>query len=134
MGQATELMPLVVKDTGMVVSISTMPSGATLQNSGVMDVPGKPRLPVAMRVFLDAADGIRRLKAWRHGVEYKYLFLDPNGKDLALLKEQVEAGHVRPIVGLTADLHDIEKVREACWQTYKGKGGLGKTVFEVVKS
>lgn len=130
-GQATEFMPLLVKGSGMVVSISTAPSGATLQNSSIMDTPEKPRLPIVARVFLDATDQVRKLKARYYGVEYKYIFMDPNGKDLALLKYAAEEGKLRPVVGLRVDLGDIGKVREACWQTYKGKGGLGKTVFEV---
>ncbi|KAJ4153609.1 hypothetical protein LMH87_010091 [Akanthomyces muscarius] len=130
-GQATEFMPLLVKGSGMVVSISTAPSGATLQNSSIMDTPEKPRLPIVAHVFLDATDQVRKLKARYYGVEYKYIFMDPNGKDLALLKDAAEEGKLRPVVGLRVDLGDIGKVREACWQTYKGKGGLGKTVLEV---
>ncbi|KAJ3473298.1 hypothetical protein NLG97_g10389 [Lecanicillium saksenae] len=111
-GQATEFMPLLVKGTGLVVSIATTPSGATLQNSSVMNVPNRPRLPIAARVFLDATDGLRKLKARFYG-------------------DAAEEGKLRPVVGLRVDLKNIDKVREACWQTYKGKGGLGKTVFEV---
>lgn len=130
-GQATDFMPLLVKGSGLVVSIATTPSGATLQNSSVMDTPDKPRLPVVARVFLDATDGLRKLKARFYGVEYKYIFINPNGKDLTDLKDAADEGKLRPVVGLRVDLCNIEKVREACWQTYKGKGGVGKTVFEV---
>ncbi|TQW03288.1 alcohol dehydrogenase [Cordyceps javanica] len=130
-GQATEFMPLLVKGSGLVVSISTAPSGATLQNSSVMNTPDKPRLPIVARVFLDATDQLRKLRARFYGVEYKYIFLDPNGEDLALLKDGAEQGKLRAVVGSRVDLKNIDKVREACWQTYKGKGGLGKTVFEV---
>ncbi|PQK17532.1 hypothetical protein BB8028_0008g00420 [Beauveria bassiana] len=130
-GQATEFMPLLVKGSGLVVSVSTGPSGASLQNSSFMDTPDKPRLPIAVRMFLDATDQLRKLKARYYGVEYKYIFLESSGKHLALLGDAAEQGKLRPVVGLRVDLGDIDKVREACWQTYKGKGGLGKTVFEV---
>ncbi|KAM3512392.1 hypothetical protein MY11210_003958 [Beauveria gryllotalpidicola] len=130
-GQATEFMPLLVKGSGLVVSVSTVPSGATLQNSSFMDTPDRPRLPIAVRVFLDATDQLRKLKARFYGVEYKYIFVEPSGKHLALLGDAAEQGKLRPVVGLRVDLGDIDKVREACWQTYNGKGGLGKTVFEV---
>ncbi|EGX88787.1 alcohol dehydrogenase, putative [Cordyceps militaris CM01] len=130
-GQATEFLPLLVKGSGLVVSISTAPSGATLQNSSFMGTPEKTRLPIVVRVFLDAADQLRKLRALFYGVEYKYLFMEPNGRDLALLRDAAEKGELRPVVGLRVDFGDIDKVREACWQTYKGKGGLGKTVFEV---
>lgn len=45
----------------------------------------------------------------------------------------VESGKVKPVVGAKVDMRDIKAVREACDQTYKGKGGLGKTVFEMIK-
>ncbi|OAA69164.1 Alcohol dehydrogenase superfamily, zinc-type [Cordyceps fumosorosea ARSEF 2679] len=132
-GDATKLLPLLVKGTGLVVSVATTPSAATLQNSSVMDVPGRPRVPLAGRLFLDATDQLRKLKARCYGVEYKFLSLDPNGKDLAVLRDAVEQGQLRPVVGWRVDFKDIDKVREACWQTYNGKGGLGKTVFVVKK-
>jgi NADPH:quinone reductase-like Zn-dependent oxidoreductase len=76
-------------------------------------------------------DTVRRLRAWRWGVTYMYWFLQPNGDDLRTLAGYVEQGKLKPVVGLTVDMKDIDKVRETCLQTYRGKGGLGKTVFEV---
>jgi NADPH:quinone reductase-like Zn-dependent oxidoreductase len=95
--------------------------------------PDNPRIPFAGRVFLDAADVISRLRAWRWGVTYMYHFLDPNREDLDALTGYVENGNVKPVVGAMVDMRDLKAVREACDQTYKGKGGLGKTVFEVIK-
>ncbi|KAL5617913.1 hypothetical protein FOVSG1_000135 [Fusarium oxysporum f. sp. vasinfectum] len=132
-GQAMEFLSLMVPSTGMIVSISTTPSASTLQASSVMRRPDNPRIPFAGRVFLDAADAIRRLRAWRWGVTYIYHFLDPNREDLDTLTGYVESGKVKPVVGAKVDMRDIKVVREACDQTYKGKGGLGKTVFEVIK-
>ncbi|KAF5561835.1 alcohol dehydrogenase [Fusarium phyllophilum] len=132
-GQAMEFLSLMVPSTGMIVSISTTPSASTLQASSVMRRPDNPRIPFAGRVFLDAADAIRRLRAWRWGVTYMYHFLDPNREDLDKLTEYVDSGKVKPVVGAKVDMRDIKAVREACDQTYKGKGGLGKTVFEVIK-
>lgn len=62
-----------------------------------------------------------------------YHFLDPNREDLDALKGYVESGKLTPVVGARVDMRDIKAVREACDQTYKGKSGLGKTVFEVIK-
>ncbi|KAF5633819.1 serine threonine kinase [Fusarium tjaetaba] len=132
-GQAMEFLSLMVPSTGMIVSISTAPSASTLQASSVMRQPDNPRIPFAGRVFLDAADAIRRLRAWRWGVTYMYHFLDPNREDLDKLTGYVESGKVKPVVGAKIDMRDIKAVREACDQTYKGKGGLGKTVFEVIR-
>ncbi|KAF4946483.1 hypothetical protein FGADI_11121 [Fusarium gaditjirri] len=132
-GQSMEFLSLMVPSTGMIASISTTPSASTLQASSVMRRPDNPRIPFTGRLFLDAADAIRRLRAWRWGVTYMYHFLDPNREDLDSLTGYVENGSVKPVVGTRVDMRDIKAVREACDQTYKGKGGLGKTVFEVIK-
>lgn len=132
-GQAVAFLPLLVKGSGLVVSIATMPSGATLQNSSVMNGPDRPRLPIAARLFLDASDALRQLKARYYGVGYKFMFVNPNGKDLGLLGGYAEQGLLRPVVGARVDMRDLDRVREACAQTYRGKGALGKTVFDVVK-
>ncbi|KAG4277383.1 hypothetical protein FPRO04_14119 [Fusarium proliferatum] len=132
-GQSMEFLSLMVPSSGMILSISMTPSASTLQASSVMRRPDNPRIPFAGRLFLDAADAIRRLRAWRWGVTYMYHFLDPNREDLDKLTGYVESGKVKPVVGAKVDMRDIKAVREACDQTYKGKGGLGKTVFEMIK-
>lgn len=98
-----------------------------------MKRPDNPRIPLFGRLFLDAGDMARKLRARRWGVEYMYWFLDPNGEDLDTLRGYVEEGKMVPVVGATVDLRDIEKVREACMIVYNGKGGLAKAVFEVIR-
>lgn len=131
-GQAMQFLSLMVPSTGYIVSISTTPSATTLQASSVMQRPDKPVIPLFGRVFLNASDALRRLRAWRWGVTYLYWFLDPNGEDLETLKGFVEEGKVVPVVGAKVDMKDIDKVREACHLSYEGKGGLGKTVLELI--
>lgn len=65
---------------------------------------------------------------------YEYFFLQPNGEDLEELARYVGEGKLRAVVGTTVDFRDIEKVREACWQVYNGKGGIGKAVIEVINT
>lgn len=98
-----------------------------------MKRPDNPRIPLFGRLFLDAGDMARKLRARRWDVEYMYWFLDPNGEDLDTLRGYVEERKLVPVVGATVDLRDIGKVREACMIVYNGKGGLGKTVFEVIQ-
>ena len=132
-GQTSEFLPLMVPKTSFIVSISTMPSGTTMQNSQSMQLhPDKPTVPFAIKLFLNGADALLRFKAKRYDTEYKYIFMDPNGKDLADIKGWVEEGKIKPVVCLKADLHDLEKVKEAAGATYSGKGVIGKTVFEVI--
>ncbi|KAF4448826.1 hypothetical protein F53441_7818 [Fusarium austroafricanum] len=132
-GQSMEFLSLMVPSTGMIVSIATTPSATTLQASSVMRRPDNPRIPFAGRIFLDAADALRRVRAWRWSVSYMYLFLDPNREDLDTLTGHVEGGKIKPVVGTRVDMKDIDAVREACDLTFRGKGGLGKTVINVVK-
>ncbi|KAF4969189.1 hypothetical protein FSARC_3565 [Fusarium sarcochroum] len=132
-GQAMEFLSLMVPSTSMIVSISTKPSASTFQGSSVMQRPDNPQLPLIGRVFLDAADTLRRARAWRWGVKYMYLFLNPNREDLDQLTGYVEKGQLKPVVGARVNLRDIDAVRQACELTYKGKGGLGKTVIDVIQ-
>jgi len=111
-----------------------MPSGDVLQNSPLMRRPDRPQLPWLARIGLNVADFIRRARARRWRVEYEYFFLEPNREDLETLSNHVEQGKVVPVIGSRVLLQDIEQVREACGLVYKGKGGIGKTVVEVVRT
>jgi hypothetical protein len=68
------------------------------------------------------------------GVKYLYWFLEPNGADLDTLREYVEEGNLKAAVGARVDMRDLKKVREVCELSYKGKGGLGKTIIEVAQA
>lgn len=128
-----ELLSIMVPKTSMIVSIATKPSATTLQESSIMQRPDNPKIPLFGRVFLDAGDKVRKLRAWRWGVTYMYWFLKPNKEDLDLLAEYVDQGKLVPIVGARVNMRDLEEVRQACGLSYQGKGGLGKTVIEVIK-
>ncbi|KAH0591708.1 hypothetical protein MHUMG1_10566 [Metarhizium humberi] len=132
-GQSMEFLPLLKPTTGIIVSISAIPSAETLQAHDVMLRPDNPRIPLLIRLYLNAGDSIQKLKAWYYGVDYKCWLLEPNGKDLTTLKCYVEDGKLVPVIGARIDLDDITQVRQACQVTYSGKGGLGKTVFDVIK-
>ncbi|EPE06508.1 alcohol dehydrogenase [Ophiostoma piceae UAMH 11346] len=129
-GQSMAFLGLMTPKTSMIVSIATAPSGSTLQASGVMQRPDKPRLPLVGLLFLNAGDAVRRVRAWRWGVEYLYLFMEPSGENLKQLAGYVDEGKLRPVVGSRVDIRDIKAVRDACMQVYKGKGGIGKAVLE----
>lgn len=98
-----------------------------------MRLPHRPTLPFVYKQALNLLDGVRKLRARRYGVEYSYMFLEPSRKDLDLLREYVEKGKLKPVVGTTANMWDIEDVRKACQVVYSNRGGLGKVVIQVVK-
>ncbi|KAL2813991.1 chaperonin 10-like protein [Aspergillus granulosus] len=130
-GVAMEYLCLMRPKTSCIISISTAPSGTQLQNSGVMRLPHQPTIPFVPRLVLNTMDSIRRLRAWRYGVSYSYMFLEPSGEDLDILRGYAEEGRLRTIVGTIVDMRDIEEVRKACQVVYSNQGGLGKTVIRV---
>lgn len=64
---------------------------------------------------------------------YSFIFLDPIGSDLDFLREKIENGNIKSIVGSTVDLNDIEALRKAAQVVYDGKGGVGKIVIKVAE-
>lgn len=108
-----------------------MPSGTQLQESAVMNLPHKPQVPWLEYTVLNLLDSISKFRAKRWGVDYQYMFLDANGKELEEIAEYVEMGSLKPVVGSRVDLKDIQKVRTAAEMAYTGKGGIGKTVIQV---
>lgn len=127
-----EYLCLMRKGTGCIISISTTPSGSQLQDSGVMRLPHKPAVPLVPKVSLNLLDSVRRFRASRYGVSYSYMFLEPCGEDLDKLREYVEEGKMKQVVGTTVNIRDIAEVRKACEVVYSNRGGLGKTVIRVV--
>lgn len=134
LGQAMQYLSLMTPKTGTIVSISTTPSGSQLQDSSFFKRPSNPRVPWLVRLALDGMDYVRKLRAKRWSVNYQYMFLESSGKELDILTKYVGEKNLLPVVGLRVDIHDLDKVKEACNQVYHGKGGIGKTVFEIVRS
>lgn len=132
MGEAMNLLPIMKEKDSFIVSISTLPSGHTLQNAPIMRGKKNPSVPFYARIFLDLGDAYRRWRASRWGVTYMYIFLDPNGPDLEKMAKWAEEGKIKAVIGTTAKLQDIDATIKALDVTYKGKGGLGKTIIEVV--
>ncbi|KAG5913440.1 hypothetical protein E4U42_001155 [Claviceps africana] len=123
-GQSMEFLSRMVPETGLIVSISTTPSGTQMQG-----IPELSNVPFVVSTVLDTLDSVRKWRARRWKVQYEYLFLELKSQDLDELRTFVDDGKVKPVVGLTVPFEDIEQVREAAMTTYQAKGGLGKTVF-----
>lgn len=125
---------LLRPETGMVISIATMPSGDQMQNSSALRVASKPILPAFLRILLNVIDRVYKWRASRWNVTYAYWFLDPIGTDLDFLREWIDKGSIKSVVGATVDFHDIEAVQKACQVVYDGKGGVGKTVIKIAEN
>lgn len=132
-GLSMDLLCLMRPGSSRIVSVSTLPSGNQLQTSSLLKLPHKPTIPFPFRMGLNLLDGIRRLRANRYHTEYSYMVLESSGKDLDELKQYVEDGGLRTVVGTKVDLRDIEEVRKACGVVYSGRGGVGKLVINVAQ-
>ncbi|KAJ5819751.1 alcohol dehydrogenase [Penicillium riverlandense] len=132
-GLAMEYLCLMRQESSRIVSVSTLPSGNQLQSSPLMNLPHRPIIPFPFRMGLNLLDQIRKFRARRYKTEYSYMFLESTGKDLDEMRQYVEDGRLRTVVGTTVDLRDVESVRKACEVVYSGRGGTGKLVIRVAK-
>lgn len=123
----------LVREKGAIITVSILTSGDVLQNSSVMrrspDKQDKATVPFPVRIALNVMDRIRVARASRYGVKYASIFLEPNATDLNSIREWVEAGELKTIVGTRASFKDIQAVRDTCQVVYDGKGGVGKSVI-----
>lgn len=123
----------LIRPKGAIITVSILTSGDVLQNSSVMrrspDKNDKATVPFPLRMALNVMDKIRVTRASRYGVKYASIFLEPNAADLESIREWVESGKLKTIVGTKAHFTDIQAVRDACQVVYDGKGGVGKSVI-----
>ncbi|KAL2836987.1 chaperonin 10-like protein [Aspergillus pseudoustus] len=131
-GSSMEYLSLMRPKTGCIISVSTVPSGDQLQDSSLMQLPHHPVLPLPIKLSLNLMDSIRKFRARRYGVSYSYMFLESSGSDLDELRDYVETGKLKTVVGTTALLKDLKTVQEACQIVYSGRGGIGKVVIKVI--
>jgi NADPH:quinone reductase-like Zn-dependent oxidoreductase len=133
---AMQYLPLLTPKTGVVISIaisfSTAPSGKEAQASEALNRPDHPRLPFLAKWFFNVANGLSKLRAWRYGVHFDYMSLKQDREGLDSLRDYIEDGKLRPVVGKIINLRDFEQLKQACQQALSGKGGVGKTVIEII--
>ena len=123
MGQTLKVLP-IVKSGGVIVSISTVPSGDQMAK-------GMPDMPYFFRIMFNLVDWYYRWQAGCSGMKYSYIFMSPDAKGLGDFATWVEEGKIKPVVGRTAKFSDIDAVRKGCQEVYDGKGGIGKFVIEI---
>jgi NADPH:quinone reductase-like Zn-dependent oxidoreductase len=116
-------LPLMKKD-GLIISISTMPSGSLMKKS----YPGIPVWLVYLLNFM--AFFFEKWVNWKD-VKYDYMFMESKTKDLDRLAKWVNEGKIKPIVGRQTKLSDILEVRKGCQEVLDGKGGIGKFVIDI---
>ncbi|KAJ5155792.1 hypothetical protein N7492_008595 [Penicillium capsulatum] len=134
-GSAMEYLSLM-RPNGAIVTVSILTSGDVLQNSSVMrrspDKQDRATVPFPIRIGLNVMDRIRVARASRYGVKYSSIFLEPNATDLDSIREWVDTGKLRTVVGTKVGFKDLKAVREACQVVFDGRGGVGKSVIVFV--
>lgn len=65
------------------------------------------------------------------GVRFDGVLQQPSPEGIRSIAKWIEEGKLKPVVGKTVQLEDIEALREVCTQIASGKGGLGKTVVVI---
>lgn len=124
-----KFVPLVKKETGILISISTIPSGTLYEEVGSREFGQPYTIPRIPYYFLNLVDYLFKLYARFYGVEYDFVYLEPTATGLVELTKMVNDGQVKAIVGATTKLSDLEGVRRLANIAYNGKGAIGKSVL-----
>ncbi|TVY36950.1 2-methylene-furan-3-one reductase [Lachnellula occidentalis] len=114
----------MMKRGGVIVSVTTVPSGAMMKEA-------RPEAGGWLVILLDLVDWFYRMWMRRAGVDYSALLTEPTGSDLERLARWVDEGKIKPIVGRQVMLSDVEGVRQGCQAVLDGKGGIGKFVINI---
>lgn len=118
LGGASELASLAaVKPGGTVVGIGGLPDAAF----------ARARLPAFTRPAIWLMTGKRRRAAARAGATFTYLFMRPDGAELAELAGWIDAGRLRPVLHRT---YPLAEVREAFAELERGRA-RGKIVVTI---
>lgn len=118
LGAESELASLAaVKRGGIVVGIGGMPDAAF----------ARERLPVFARPVIWLATGRRRRAASHADARFTYLFMRPDGAQLAELASWIDAGRLKPILHRT---YPLAESREAFAELERGRA-RGKIVVTI---
>ncbi|MGO4619707.1 NADP-dependent oxidoreductase [Ensifer sp. 2YAB10] len=109
----------VVKRGGKVVSIAGMPEPETARKD--LD------RGMLLRTLFWLASYRTRAVARKHGVSYRYLFMHPDGVELAELGDLIDAGTIRPVIDRVFPLRDVAQA----FAYLEAGHAKGKVVVEI---
>jgi len=113
----------LLKNGGKIVSISGTPTIEAISNTGT-----KPSLIIKAVMFLSRNRAAEKA-AKKAGGTWEYLFMSPDGKELAEIGKYVESGDIVPVIDTEAASLDEFKV--ALDKLFSGRS-KGKCVIKVV--
>lgn len=125
MNQAAEFGGLVKKG-GKIVSISGTPTIEAIEKS-MMATRSKPSLLVRAFMFMSRNRAAEK-NAKKAGATWEYIFMNPDGEDLAEIAKYVESGDIVPVIDTEASsLDDFAVVVD---KLFSGRA-KGKCVIKV---
>lgn len=114
----------LIKKGGIVVTITSLVKGAEMEKL--------MRPPWLVGKIMDLVFAFNSWRAWRYGVGWHAVLAVVGSKeDMDVISGWIEEGKVRPVIGKTVKLDELDKVIEFCEIVKSGKGGVGKFVIEV---
>jgi NADPH:quinone reductase-like Zn-dependent oxidoreductase len=117
-GDALEKSLRILKPKSNVVSLVRPPDAAFARSRG-------------MNFFMKFVFGLLSRKIIRHarkrGVEYSFLFVHPDGRQLAEIGQLLEAGRIRPVID---KVFPFDQAKEALAYLEKGRA-KGKVVVQM---
>ena len=90
-----------------------------------------PDLSIFIQLFFNIGYWIHKFRLYLKGVSFDSVLQRPSPEGIRSIAKWVDEGKLKPVVGKTVKLEDIEALREVCTRIARGKGGLGKTVVVV---
>ena len=117
-------LPLMKPNSGIIVSISNLPSGRVTARVF-------PRTPWILKRIFDAVDFWNRKRAGRWSVKWECRLMWVKVSDLDRITRLAEEKRFRPVVGRVAKVGDLQEIRDACTAIKSGKGGVGKFAIEM---
>jgi NADPH:quinone reductase-like Zn-dependent oxidoreductase len=107
----------VLAPGGLAIGVTGPPDAGFATQLGV---------PAPFKVILSFLSRKVRSAAKKHGVQYSFFFMQPNGKQLRDLAALYDAGHLRPVIDST---FPFDKTVEALAYVEAGKTKAGKVVI-----
>ncbi|QIX00023.1 hypothetical protein AMS68_005540 [Peltaster fructicola] len=112
-GKAGDYIPMIRKG-GLCISIARLPPGSALKDDAP-NAPTQSRVACIGQGVMNGIDSAFRLWA----------------KTSYGVSRLLEENKIKAVVGTTAPLYDLAKIKEKCFDVANGRGGVGKFVIDM---
>ena len=121
-------VPLLNPRTGVLVSVTSLPTKAT-----VREMLGADRMPFWLGPALDVLNLYYNWLLWGTNIKYEMVSGDPGKReDLEVAGEIIAREQVKGVVRVVP-LEDLEGVRKGCNEVFTQVGGVGRMIVKVRK-